>query len=190
MLAAIRAMEALTPLPRMFMRTVIQALKGAPRLRVEVGQLLERLVAKQVRLADTAVWPRTPNCLLLALQAAGSFRFSPGGMGGLPLGACVHSAQSCLATHTRVLLATLRSQIWRDKDQWRGLLLCADHMRNDAYGPLLQLPEAILEVGVGQLWLLLSHASRPFAAHPAMPKFGHAPRAFAKAIADVSSTAA
>ncbi len=47
-LTAIRAMEALAPLPRMFMRTVIQALKGAPRLRVEVGQLLERLVAKQV----------------------------------------------------------------------------------------------------------------------------------------------
>lgn len=36
--------------------------------------------------------------------------------------------------------------MWRERDQWRGFLLCADHMRNDAYGPLLQLPEAILEV--------------------------------------------
>ncbi|PNH05528.1 hypothetical protein TSOC_008195, partial [Tetrabaena socialis] len=42
MIAAIRAMEGLTPLPRMFMRTVIQALKAAPRLRTDIAQLLER----------------------------------------------------------------------------------------------------------------------------------------------------
>ncbi|GIL90908.1 hypothetical protein Vretifemale_18610 [Volvox reticuliferus] len=83
MLSGIRSMEGLVPLPRMFMRTVIQALKAAPRMRLDVAQLLERLVAKQ---------------------------------------------------------------IWTDRDQWRGFLLCADHMRSDAYTPLLQLPEAVLEV--------------------------------------------
>ncbi|GIM14109.1 hypothetical protein Vretimale_17136 [Volvox reticuliferus] len=63
--------------------TIRQALKAAPRMRLDVAQLLERLVAKQ---------------------------------------------------------------IWTDRDQWRGFLLCADHMRSDAYTPLLQLPEAVLEV--------------------------------------------
>ncbi|GLI67882.1 hypothetical protein VaNZ11_012173 [Volvox africanus] len=104
MLSAIRSMEGLVPLPRMFMRTVIQALKAAPRMRLDVAQLLERLVAKQ---------------------------------------------------------------IWTDRDQWRGFLLCADHMRSDAYTPLLQLPEAVLEVTL--LGSAASEGARAQAARMGLP---------------------
>lgn len=41
-------MESQTPLPLLFMRTVITALKAAPRLRAFISDLISRLISKQV----------------------------------------------------------------------------------------------------------------------------------------------
>ncbi|KAF8072491.1 hypothetical protein HT031_000150 [Scenedesmus sp. PABB004] len=45
---AIRRLEALTPLPQLFMRTVITALQISPKLTDTVMELLKRLITKQV----------------------------------------------------------------------------------------------------------------------------------------------
>ncbi len=46
---ALQQMEAQTPLPVLFMRSVITAHKALPRLRRFIGDLLSRLISKQVR---------------------------------------------------------------------------------------------------------------------------------------------
>ncbi|GAX84655.1 hypothetical protein CEUSTIGMA_g12076.t1 [Chlamydomonas eustigma] len=53
--AAISKMEGRSPLPQLFMRTVILAVKSAPTLRGFVSELLSRLVSKQIWL-DKAQW--------------------------------------------------------------------------------------------------------------------------------------
>jgi hypothetical protein len=46
---ALQQMETQTPLPLLFMRTVISALKAAPKLKPFISDLISRLIAKQVR---------------------------------------------------------------------------------------------------------------------------------------------
>lgn len=48
LLASIRRMEGARPLPKMFMRSVIQVLKSNTKLRGEISALLSRLAARQV----------------------------------------------------------------------------------------------------------------------------------------------
>ena len=48
-------MEGRVPLPQLFMRTVIVAVRGAPKLRSFVRELLSRLVSKQVRGGEGAI---------------------------------------------------------------------------------------------------------------------------------------
>ncbi len=99
-----------------------------------MAQLLERLVAKQVRRESQGTGPRLNG--LSAPLWFGSSPLLPFDRFALltPISTAVR------APHIAVL------QIWTDRDQWRGFLLCADHMRSDAYTPLLQLPEAVMEV--------------------------------------------
>ncbi|KAG1664015.1 hypothetical protein FOA52_010531 [Chlamydomonas sp. UWO 241] len=52
---AISQMEVRTPLPALFMRTVIVAVRGAPRLRPFVADLMSRLISKQIWL-DKPQW--------------------------------------------------------------------------------------------------------------------------------------
>ncbi len=52
---AIGQMEALPTLPRLFMRTVISALKQMPKLRVFVLELLPRLVSRALW-SDASQW--------------------------------------------------------------------------------------------------------------------------------------
>ena len=52
---AISQMEGRVPLPQLFMRTVIVAVRGAPKLRSFVRELLSRLVSKQVRGGEGAI---------------------------------------------------------------------------------------------------------------------------------------
>jgi hypothetical protein len=49
LLQAIRRLETLSPLPQLFMRTVISALQISPKLTDTVMELLKRLITKQVR---------------------------------------------------------------------------------------------------------------------------------------------
>jgi len=63
---ALSLMEAATPLPALFMRSVIQALKGAPKLQPFVLDLLPRLIGRQVW-ADATQWQ---GWLLLARNLA------------------------------------------------------------------------------------------------------------------------
>jgi hypothetical protein len=48
LLQAIRRLETLSPLPQLFMRTVISALQISPKLTDTVMELLKRLITKQV----------------------------------------------------------------------------------------------------------------------------------------------
>eukprot|EP00955_Chlamydomonas_euryale_P115646 366366-Chlamydomonas_euryale.AAC.29 len=60
-------MEVRSPLPALFMRTVIVAVCGAPKLRPFVADLLSRLISKQVRRARTVCLQKrcTINCFLM-----------------------------------------------------------------------------------------------------------------------------
>lgn len=48
-------MEGRVPLPPLFMRSVIMAIKGAPKLRPFVGELMSRLISKQIWLNTAQV---------------------------------------------------------------------------------------------------------------------------------------
>jgi len=45
---ALQQMEAQSPLPLLFMRTIISALRATPRLKPFISDLISRLISRQV----------------------------------------------------------------------------------------------------------------------------------------------
>lgn len=120
--ACISQLLTRVPLPQLFMRTVIQTVAAAPRLRAFVVGVLRQVslgqtwLAMQVALHKEGGSAYAINCLVAPLTS----RVSP---------TCMQLADK---------------QIWKDATQWKGWLMCTQQTIPDSFPALLSLPADVL----------------------------------------------
>lgn len=108
--ACISQLLTRVPLPQLFMRTVIQTVAAAPRLRPFVVGVM-----RQVRWGRPGCGCTWPLVLLLTLMQNAAH---------------VSSCWMQLAA----------KQVWKDTTQWKGWLMCAQQTAPDSFPALLSLP--------------------------------------------------